>query len=140
MNYLAGNKLFRVTGSFMSVVFVLTLIFHVLILSSVIDYRIVWGGRLQSQAEMLVFESISIALNSVFLWITVQRLGWIRNYLPLWLMRTSLVLMSLVFALNTLGNLFAKELVERLIFTPLTLLLCVCSLVLLLHRSQFPNK
>lgn len=124
----------------MSVVFVLTLIFHVLILSSVIDYRIVWGGRLQSQAEMLVFESISIALNSVFLWITVQRLGWIRNYLPLWLMRTSLVLMSLVFALNTLGNLFAKELVERLIFTPLTLLLCVCSLVLLLHRSQFPNK
>lgn len=140
MNYLAGNKLFRVTGSFMSVVFVLTLIFHLLILSSVIDYRIVWGGRLQSQAEMLVFESISIALNSVFLWITVQRLGWIRNYLPLWLMRTSLVLMSLVFALNTLGNLFAKELVERLIFTPLTLLLCVCSLVLLLHRSQFPNK
>lgn len=140
MKFSEGTKWVRLAGTIMSVVFVLTIIFHGLILTGVVDYRFVWGGRLNSQQDMLVFESVSILLNGLFLWIILQRIGRVRIYLPLWLMRGLLVLMSLVFGLNTVGNLFAKELTERLIFTPLTLLLCVCSLVLLLHRPPFPAK
>ena len=42
------------------------IMFHIAILIKIVPYNIAWGGRLQNDAEMYVFESISIVINSFF--------------------------------------------------------------------------
>ncbi len=45
---------------------VLAIFFHFLILLKIIPYDITWGGRLKSDEEMFVFETISIIVNLFF--------------------------------------------------------------------------
>ena len=130
------NRLFRPIGLLLATLFCLTIGYHLLIVSAVVDYRFVWGGRLKTQEEMWVFESVSLAINLLFLWIVLQRLNVVRVRFPSWLMNAFLVLMAVLFALNTIGNLMAKELLERVLFTPLTLLSSIGAVVLLIGKKQ----
>ena len=41
-------------------------VFHLGILLKIIPYEITWGGRLKDDAEMYVFETISILINFIF--------------------------------------------------------------------------
>jgi hypothetical protein len=38
-------------------------LFHLAILTKIIPYEIIWGGRLENDSEMYVFETISIIFN-----------------------------------------------------------------------------
>ncbi|WP_128546141.1 hypothetical protein [Larkinella soli] len=107
----------------------LALLFHFVVLAGFIPYRNVWGGRLQSREEMVVFETASILLNSLFLWAVLVKTGYLRNALSDRVPNFVLWAMVVLFALNTVGNLFAVQPLERYIATPLTLLLSVLSLV-----------
>ena len=51
--------------------FSLILLFHLSIIIGLIDYSIVWGGRLNSKSEMYSFEFTSILLNMFFLMIVL---------------------------------------------------------------------
>jgi hypothetical protein len=44
------------------------ILFHIAVIVKVIPYGIAWGGRLQNDAEMYVFEAISILVN-LFFWV-----------------------------------------------------------------------
>lgn len=130
MNNSGSHRLFRSAGWLLIVLFSVTIIFHFIIIFGVIDFRYVWGGRLKTTEEMSVFESISILLNSLFLWVVLQRMGATKMLFPHWLLNTFLVVMVVIFALNTLGNLLAKETVESWVFTPLTFISSVASALL----------
>ena len=41
-------------------------LFHLAILTKIIPYEITWGGRLENDSEMYVFETISIIFNIFF--------------------------------------------------------------------------
>lgn len=112
------------------------LVFHALILSGVIPYEITWGGRLKSHEEMVVFETISIAFNLLFMGIIALHLGWIRWRVRSGVTRIALIVMGVLFALNTLGNLFAEMDVERWIFTPLTAISSFWSFSLARYRKE----
>jgi len=36
------------------------IVFHVCIISKIIPHQLVWGGRLQTDNELMIFESVSI--------------------------------------------------------------------------------
>jgi hypothetical protein len=110
-------------------------LFHLLVLTGVIPYGIVWGGRLQSREQMLSFEAVSIGLNLLMLAVVAVAAGRLRLRVPPRLIQGLLWLMAGLFALNTVGNLLATTTLERLLFTPLTLLLAVCSLRLALSPA-----
>ncbi|TGE25034.1 hypothetical protein E5K00_07500 [Hymenobacter aquaticus] len=112
----------------------LLVLFHALILTGIVPYGIVWGGRLQSPAQMLAFETVSIGANLVLAgvagawaghWGAGRRTGWLRG--ALWLM-------TALFGLNTVGNLLSVNPLEKHVFTPLTLVLALLSLRLALDR------
>lgn len=106
-------------------------IFHILIMSKIIPYDIVWWGRLTNDAEMYRFESISLMLN-VFIVILVATKWWfIKYFLPAKVV--SLMLRWLFFILigNTIANVFSESLFEAIFFTILTWLLA-----LLIYRIQ----
>ncbi len=110
------------------IMFILVMLFHVLVLLGIVPFDIVWGGQLKSKEEMIRFEITSIALNSVMLGIVMMQAGLLKvNVKPI-VLKVAFWCMFVLFAINTVGNIFSNNELERLIFTPLTLLLAVFSL------------
>jgi hypothetical protein len=126
----------RIAGIGSAVLFSANMVFHVFILISVIDYKLVWGGRLKNQSEMVQFETVSLALNMVFLLVVSIRMNWIRLRISGIALTIVLWLMAGLFLLNTLGNLASLNRLETLIFTPVTLVLAVCCGVLAMKKSS----
>ncbi len=59
----------------------LVFVLHILIISGVIPYQYVWGGRLESNEQMLRFESISMIINLFIIFIVSIKGNYIRPYL-----------------------------------------------------------
>jgi len=97
-------------------------VFHLLILSGVVPYSIVWGGRLQNVTQMYVFEAVSLTINLVVIAVVGIKGGYIKPYLPDKLVTFLLWVFVILFALNTVGNLFAESKLEQILFAPLTLI------------------
>ena len=115
----AGNILLTILGP--------VIVFHLLVLFQVIPYTIVWGGRLKSVEEMYLFELVSIFLNLLLLFITLQKTGYIRQVVSEKAISIIFYLFLVLFLLNTIGNLTAKssiELIGGTLFTSLSAFLC----------------
>lgn len=103
------------------------LVFHSLILFGIIPYQITWGGRLKSEEEMYLFETISILINLFMLVIFLMKGRFIKRLLSnTWLNRI-IMGFAVLFAANTIGNLFAETRLEMIVggtFTMLSSILC----------------
>lgn len=101
----------------------IVLVFHLFVLFQIIPYTIVWAGKLNSLEEMYAFESVSILVNLILLIVVLIRGN-------IWKVSTSKRLLDIIlwifvfiFALNTIGNLFAATSLELYLATPLTFFL-----------------
>lgn len=106
----------------------LVILFHLLILFSIIPFEIVWGGRLKNVSEMRRFEAISIVLNVLMLAIVAIYAGFLKIKLHQSILKITFWGMFVLFLFNTIANLFALNNLETIIFTPLTALLALFSL------------
>ncbi|OKL39743.1 hypothetical protein [Pontibacter flavimaris] len=88
-------------------------IFHMAILFKVIPYEITWGGRLKSDSEMYVFESISLAINFFLGFVLLIKGEYVKQILPLKIVNTVLWAFLVLFILNTIGNIVAKTDFEK---------------------------
>lgn len=113
----------------------LVVLFHLLVLLAVIPYNIVWGGRLKNKTELLQFELISIGINLAMLLVVLIKARILKIALHPKLLTLALWLMVALFTLNTLGNLLSVNAMEKIIFTPLTLILALLCL-----RLAWPGK
>lgn len=118
-----------------------TLVFHILVLSQIIPYNIVWGARIQNKQQMFVFEAVSLSLNFFMLFLVLVKGGYITWQINHTVVKTFLWVFSALFALNTLGNLASNNVLETVIFTPLTLLLSMLFVRLALEpiRVKHPD-
>jgi len=105
-----------------------------MILLKIIPYHLIWGGRLKSNNEMYRFEIFSILLNALFIIVILAQADFWMINIPKNIITYALWLMTGLFLLNTLGNAISKNKIERLIFTPITILLAIFSLVLALSN------
>lgn len=103
----------------------LILIFHLLIILKVIPYSIVWAGKLTNDTEMFRFESISIIVNAIYLLLILGLNQYASESKVNNFIRILLWGFVILFALNTIGNLFAESKIEMLIFTPYTFILAL---------------
>ena len=129
------KKLFaeRTASYFILIVLSLIVLFHLLVLVGIIPFKIVWGGRLTDHSQMIRFETVSIIANLIMLAIVSVRIGLLKLRVHPLIITILLWLMCALFALNTVGNLLSMNLFEKLVFTPLTLLLSLCSLRLAIN-------
>jgi hypothetical protein len=88
-------------------------IFHLCIVSKIIPYHIAWGGRLQNDGEMYIFETLSILINALLSWVLLMKGNFITYRFPHRLIDIILWVFLVIFALNTLGNIFAKTTFEK---------------------------
>ena len=112
----------------------LLLLLHFIILLKIIPYKLIWGGRLKSNNEMYRFEIFSVLINSLFIIVILTQAGFLKINIPNKIITYALWFMTGMFILNTLGNAVSKNKIERLIFTPITILLAIFSLVLVLSN------
>ena len=108
----------------------IVLVFHFLILTEQIPYDKVWAGKLDSVEEMKSFETFSILLNMfmlIILFIKYKQLekGTINKIIDIFIW-----VFTAFFALNTIGNLFAKSRTELILGTFLTLISSILCFVI----------
>lgn len=128
MNELSKNALKIILGILSAV-----MVFHFCIIFKIIPYNITWGGRLQNDEEMYVFEAISILINLFLMLVLLMKEGYLKYKFSERTINIILWIFVFIFLLNTVGNIFAKTAFEK-IFTGLTLLLAV--LIWLIIRKK----
>lgn len=109
-------------------------VFHVLVVSGIVPKTIVWGGRISDPAQVVRAEIGSIVILLVTAAIVAMRWRSLAQGSPNIVATVGTWVLVVLFSVNTVGNLFAKTLFERLVFTPLTLLLALLMLRLALER------
>lgn len=107
------------------VLFLLLLILHFLIVFKVVPYSLIWGGRLKTVKEMFWIEIFSILLNFIFLFFTLEWAGLTNLAMPLKTQKLSQWLILVFFLFSTVGNIFSKNRIERLVFAPLALFITI---------------
>lgn len=112
----------------------LATLFHLFIIIKVIPYEITWGGRLKNDSEMYVFETVSIIINSLYIFILLQKGNLIRTVINNRTVTISLWIFFVIFSLNTLGNIFAKTTFEKF-FTILTFINAILLWKIIRHKS-----
>lgn len=101
------------------------LVYHFLIISGVIPYEATWGGRLENQSQMFRFEAFSIAINFIILLVVCIKGQIVAINVSPRFIKVMLYGFAILFALNTIGNLFSENIWETIIFTPMTLILAI---------------
>lgn len=120
------NKIsLSITFLILNIIFTITIIFHFLVLIGQIDFKYIWGGRLRNIEEMYVFETISIVLNMIFLFLIFLYKKIIKQNKSIKVLKCTFLIIGIVFFINTIGNIFAVNKLEMLIATPLTFILSI---------------
>lgn len=95
---------------------------------------IIWGGRITNRTELLQMETVSILINALFLVIVFIKAGFVKINVNQKALNSTLGFMAFIFALNTVGNLFAKSSIETMIFTPVTAISSILCVRLILGK------
>jgi hypothetical protein len=114
----------------------LFVLFHLLILTEVIPFNLVWGGRLKNASEMVKFETVSIVMNLLMLAIVGIRAGFLKVKINYSITRLVFLAMGFLFLLNTAGNVLSHNALEKMLFTPVTFLLSIFSFRLAFSKPQ----
>ena len=112
------------------ILFILIVIFHFLVIFGIIPFQNVWGGRLKTHEEMLKFEAFSLILNLIFIAVVLVKAGFWKVKISPKIISILLWIMAILFALNTIGNLFAVNNLEKYMATPITFILSVLCFIL----------
>jgi hypothetical protein len=116
-------------GNTLLILFGLLFIFHILIMFKVIPYGIVWAGKIKNRNELIKMESISILVLIIASTIVALKMGYLIFIKNPTIINIGLWVLVAFFTLNTIGNMTAKNPIEKYGFGFLTLLM-----VLLLLR------
>ena len=108
MNFISKYAIKAFLGLLLAVI-----LFHICIILKIIPYDITWGGRLTNDAEMYVFETISILINVFLSWVLLIKGNLVKFKLSNKVVNGILWIFFAIFILNTIGNLFAKTFFEK---------------------------
>jgi hypothetical protein len=121
----------------MLILLTLVMIFHLSVLTQLIPYTILWAGKLKTVEEMRRFESVSILLNCFFMTVLFLKGNYIKSKISVKLLNIILWIFVVIFALNTIGNLYAETKFELYVFTPLTFISALlCLRILIKDKPQ----
>lgn len=94
----------------------------------------VWGGRSKSKADLIIFESISIVVQTLFFFIVAVKAGYVFKGKFKRTVNVGTWVMFGVMVLNTIGNLVANSSLEVMVMTPLTSVLSLLAFRLAIEK------
>ena len=118
----------------------LVLIFHLCVLFEIISYQIVWAGNLNSKEEMYVFEAVSILINFFLIIVLGIKFKNIKKSETNRIVNIIIWLFVFLFALNTLGNHFAENLIEQILGTLLKFISATLCCIIVKKNKRNANN
>jgi hypothetical protein len=120
---------FRLAGNILLVSLGLLFGFHILVLLRALPANIIWGGQVgSSHSRLVILEAIALVVTALFALIVAAREGYVKAGKYRGLVSVGIWIMFAFLILNTAGNLASGVTAEKLIFTPITLILAFCAL------------
>ncbi len=116
---------FKLASTSIITICTLALFMHILILFQVIPYHFVWGGRLNNSTDLIIFETISITVQILFLLVILVKAGYMFQGKFNRVVNMGIWAMFVLMILNTIGNLASTSFFETIIMTPITALLAI---------------
>jgi hypothetical protein len=116
---------FKLASTSIITICTLALFMHILILFQVIPYHFVWGGRLNNSTDLFIFETISITVQILFLFVILVKAGYMFKGKFNRVVNMGIWAMFVLMILNTIGNLASTSFFETIIMTPITALLAI---------------
>lgn len=108
----------------------IVLIFHFLIFVELIPYDKVWAGKLNSVEEMKSFETFSILVNVFMLIVLFIKYRQLNREKINMVIDILIWIFAVFFAINTIGNLFAQNIIELILGTFLTLISSILCIII----------
>jgi uncharacterized membrane protein len=118
---------------------IVIIFFHLSIILKIVPYEISWGGRLKTDAEMYIFETISILINLFLCAILLIKGEYIREFISMKIINITLWIFLVLFVLNTIGNILAKTNFEKF-FTLWTLTSVILIWIILCEKKCYRLK
>jgi len=112
----------KLAGNMLLIIFGLLAVFHILVLLNLLPSSMVWGGQADiSGSSLRTLETLSLIFTVLFAIIIAVKIGYvkIRKF-----KRIITILLWIIFGylvLNTAGNLASSSSIEKLVFTPITI-------------------
>lgn len=103
----------------------IAVLMHVLILLHILPYDFVWGGQLKSEEDLILFETISIVMQILFIFIIAAKAGYVLKGKFRKTINAGIWVLFGIMVLNTIGNLASASGFETMVMTPLTILLAL---------------
>lgn len=124
----------RLASNIIIVINTAALLMHVLILLKIMPYHFTWGGQLKSERDVIIFESISIVIQMLFLSIIAAKAGYIFKGKFQRTVNAGIWILFGIMVLNTIGNLVSASSLEIIVMTPITSVLALLVLRLAIER------
>lgn len=103
----------------------IAILMHVLIILKIVPYDFVWGGRLKSETDLIIYESLSIGVQTLFISIIAVKAGYVFSGKFKKTVNFGTWVMFGLMVLNTIGNLASNSGLETMVMTPLTSVLSI---------------
>lgn len=86
---------------------------HLALIANLVPAQIAWGGNLERNANFYIAEILVLMLNALLIGVLLMKAGRLRQLISEKAMRVLLWCYTVLFILNTLGNLLANTWIEK---------------------------
>ncbi len=120
----------KISGIVLLILMALMAVFHILVISGIVPQHMVWGGQLKDvpRSEVVMLESIAFIITLLFILIIAMRLDYIFAGKYKKVVNAGIWVIFGFMILSTLGNLNSSVTIEKLIFTPVSIISALCAL------------
>ncbi len=115
----------RLASNIIIAINTIALLMHILILLKIMPHHFTWGGQLKSERDVIIFESISIVIQILFIIIIAAKAGYIFKGKFQRTVNVSIWILFGIMVLNTIGNLVSISSLETIVMTPITSVLAL---------------
>ncbi len=130
------NKIisFKLAGKITIAIIMLLIIFHILLLLGVVPSDIVWGGKVTDEETIIKLEIFSLVTSFMFLGVILLKIN--QDKLPKFknTINYAVIVICAYFVFNIVGNLASEVTLEKLIFTPITVILSLLLFMLAIEK------
>ena len=127
----------RTSGNIATILFIVVIIFQILIATGLLPITMAWGGQ---QAELTpglrIASIVSAVLLGLFAYIIRRRAGLPGTKRITAFIKVFAWFVTAYMAFNTLGNLTSQSTAEKMIFTPITMILTVVCFLVSISKQE----
>ena len=116
---------FKLAGNILITLLLLLIMIHILIMLRAIPYDIVWGGQIKDEGSLMKFEVFALVTSFLFLAIILLKINHLKFMKFRKIINIAVWIMFVYFLLNTVLNFASGVSLEKLIFTPVTIILSI---------------